>query len=143
MSTHYHLLFAELLRYLKNKCRLKNKSSKRCVNIVIMYHGQRPPIERGSLAKFREISRQKSLKSENKDVFILGFESMVSKIIINQQLSQQNKTTKNHSSNNYLKFLCNYKIPKKKVRVQLNKYETDPYFLQIFQSSTSVCLIKD
>ena len=25
--------------------------------------------------------------------------------------------------------------------VQLNKYETDPYFLQIFQSNTSVCLI--
>ena len=84
MSTHHHLLFAELLRYLKNKCRLKNKSSKRCVNIVIVYHGRRPPIERGSLAKFREISRQKSLKSENKDVFILGFESMVSKIIMNQ-----------------------------------------------------------
>ena len=26
-------------------------------------------------------------------------------------------------------------------QIQLNKYETDPYFLQIFQSSTSVCLI--
>ena len=25
--------------------------------------------------------------------------------------------------------------------LQLNKYETDPYFRQIFQSSTSVCLI--
>ena len=25
--------------------------------------------------------------------------------------------------------------------VQLNKYETDPYFLQIFQSDKSVCLI--
>ena len=25
--------------------------------------------------------------------------------------------------------------------VQLNKYETDPYILQIFQSNTSVCLI--
>ena len=25
--------------------------------------------------------------------------------------------------------------------LQLNKYETDPYFLQIFQSNTSVCLI--
>jgi hypothetical protein len=25
--------------------------------------------------------------------------------------------------------------------VQLNKYETDPYFHQIFQSNTSVCLI--
>jgi hypothetical protein len=25
--------------------------------------------------------------------------------------------------------------------VQLNKYETDPYFLQIFQSDTTVCLI--
>ena len=23
----------------------------------------------------------------------------------------------------------------------MNKYETDPYFLQIFQSNTSVCLI--
>ena len=40
--------------------------------------------EGACLAKFREISRQKSLKSENKDVFILGFESMVSKIIMNQ-----------------------------------------------------------
>ena len=29
----------------------------------------------------------------------------------------------------------------KKVQVQLNEYETDPYFLQIFQSSMSVCLI--
>ena len=26
-------------------------------------------------------------------------------------------------------------------QVQLNKYQTDPYFLQIFQSNTSVCLI--
>ena len=25
--------------------------------------------------------------------------------------------------------------------LQLNKYETDPYFLQIFQSNTTVCLI--
>ena len=25
--------------------------------------------------------------------------------------------------------------------VQLNKYKTDPYFLQIFQSNASVCLI--
>ena len=25
--------------------------------------------------------------------------------------------------------------------IQLNKYETDPYILQIFQSNTSVCLI--
>ena len=25
--------------------------------------------------------------------------------------------------------------------LQLNKYETDPFFLQIFQSSMSVCLI--
>ena len=28
-----------------------------------------------------------------------------------------------------------------RVTVQLNKYETDPYFLQIFQSNMSVCLI--
>ena len=25
--------------------------------------------------------------------------------------------------------------------LQLNKYKTDPYFLQIFQSNTSLCLI--
>ena len=25
--------------------------------------------------------------------------------------------------------------------LQLNKYETDPYFLQLFQSNTTVCLI--
>ena len=25
--------------------------------------------------------------------------------------------------------------------IQLNKYETDPYFLQLFQSNTTVCLI--
>ena len=25
--------------------------------------------------------------------------------------------------------------------IQLNKYKTDPYFLQIFQSNTSLCLI--
>ena len=30
---------------------------------------------------------------------------------------------------------------KYKLYIQLNKYETDPYFLQIFQSNTSVCLI--
>ena len=29
----------------------------------------------------------------------------------------------------------------KQTFVQLNKYETDPYLLQIFQSNTSVCLI--
>ena len=27
------------------------------------------------------------------------------------------------------------------VYVQLNKYEIDPYYIQIFQSNTSVCLI--
>ena len=27
------------------------------------------------------------------------------------------------------------------VYLQLNKYKTDPYFLQIFQSNTSLCLI--
>ena len=32
-------------------------------------------------------------------------------------------------------------ITAKAQMVQLNKYETDPYFLQIFQSNTSVCLI--
>ena len=26
-------------------------------------------------------------------------------------------------------------------KVQLNEYETDPYFLQIYQSNTTVCLI--
>ena len=29
----------------------------------------------------------------------------------------------------------------KSLELQLNKYETDPYFLQVFQSNTSVCLI--
>ena len=34
-----------------------------------------------------------------------------------------------------------FDISSKNVTVQLNKYETDPYILQIFQSDTSVCLI--
>ena len=28
-----------------------------------------------------------------------------------------------------------------KNKLQLNEYETEPYFLQIFQSNTTVCLI--
>ena len=32
-------------------------------------------------------------------------------------------------------------LAEKKIFLQLNKYETDPYILQIFQSNTAVCLI--
>ena len=41
------------------------------------------------------------------------------------RVSQGKEGKLNHSSGN----------------IQLNRYETDPYILQIFQSNTSVCLI--
>ena len=40
----------------------------------------------------------------------------------------------------FLCFCFSLKIPMLQL-VQLNKYETEPYFLQFFQSSTTVCVI--
>ena len=45
-------------------------------------------------------------------------------------------TAKTLKSNNFL-----FSDSSRVTLVQLNKYETDPYILQIFQSNTSVCLI--
>ena len=39
------------------------------------------------------------------------------------------------------RLLSSTKGEENRIELQLNKYETDPYFLQIFQSNTSVCLI--
>ena len=41
----------------------------------------------------------------------------------------------------YSVIFCSFNDQEKIKKVQLNKYETDPYFLQIFQSNTLVCLI--
>ena len=60
------------------------------------------------------------------DLFRTCLHKVMSELIFNFSL---------HTTHNGVKIIL------KLLMVQLTKYETDPYFLQIFQSNTSVCLI--